>query len=167
MGAGGSLMPAGLTASLNRDEARDFYRFLQQLGKPGPFDASKGGVARLWTVHPADDPSLVTNATPGGTPLATLTDGRLPAELLKPAFTGRPAIFLQTRFVTTAPAPANLKLEGIRQAWVDGEPLPVASEPGRKLTLNPGPHVLTLKLTANDLPQHLRATCPEARFLTE
>lgn len=80
---------------------------------------------------------------------------------------GRPAIFLQTRFVTTTTTPANLKFEGIREAWVNGEPLPIASEPGRKLKLEPGTHVLTVKLTANDLPQHIRATCPEARFLTE
>ncbi len=169
MGAAGSLMPAGLINSLDRLETRALFSFLQQLGKPGPYDASKGDVARLWTIHPATDPALATSqkATSGGIPLATLIDGRLPADILKTALTSLPVAFLQTRFVTTGDAPVNLKLEGIREAWVDGEALPVASEPGRKLQLKPGPHTLTIKLTATDLPPHLRATCPEARFLTD
>jgi putative heme-binding domain-containing protein len=168
MGTGGSLMPGGLTNHLERLEVRALFSFLQQLGKPGPFDASKGDVARLWSIHPATDPSLATSpkATPGGTPLATLVDGRLPADVLKTALASLPTAYLQTQFVTTGDAPSNLKLEGIREAWVDGEALPVASEPGRKLHLKPGTHVLTIRLTTADLPPHLRATCPDARFLT-
>jgi putative heme-binding domain-containing protein len=166
---GGSLMPAGLIDNLDNDEVRDLFAFLRELGKPGPFDASKGDVARLWTVHPADDPNLATSAkaAPGGIPLAALTDGRLTAELIREAMANLAAIFLQTRFVTTDTTPANLKFEGIREAWVNGEPLPVASEPGRKLNLKPGTHVLTIKLKATDLPEHIRANCSEARFMTE
>lgn len=47
----GSLMPAGLIDSLLPEERLDLYKFLAQLGKPGEFDASKGGVARAWKLY--------------------------------------------------------------------------------------------------------------------
>ena len=44
--ANNSLMPAGLIDNLAPAERIDLFRFLSELGKPGPFDASKGNVAR-------------------------------------------------------------------------------------------------------------------------
>ena len=49
---GGSLMPSGLIDNLSSQERADLFRFLSELGKPGPFDAAKGGVARFWKVRP-------------------------------------------------------------------------------------------------------------------
>ena len=46
-----SLMPAGLIDSLLPEERLDLFRFLAQLGKPGEFDAARGGVARLWKLY--------------------------------------------------------------------------------------------------------------------
>ena len=50
-----SIMPAGLIDALNEQEQTDLFAFLARLGKPGDFDASRGGVARRWhvafTVH--------------------------------------------------------------------------------------------------------------------
>jgi putative heme-binding domain-containing protein len=166
---GGSLMPGGLLNSLNHMETRSFVNFLQQLGKPGPYDASDGGIARFWTIHPAEEDTVATSKepTPGGTPFATLVDGRLTPNILTPVLAGRPAIFAQSRFVTTKAGKVRLKLEGVREAWINGVALPVASEPGRTLTLPAGTHTITIKLVANDLPPHARASSPDARFLTE
>ena len=47
-----SLMPAGLIDGLSADDRIDLFRFLSELGKPGPFDATKGNVARTWRVRP-------------------------------------------------------------------------------------------------------------------
>ena len=44
----GSLMPAGLIDGLLPEERLDLVKFLSQLGRPGEFDAAKGGVARAW-----------------------------------------------------------------------------------------------------------------------
>src|SRR5439155_10264794 len=44
----GSIMPAGLTAQLQDRERLDLFAFLGELGRPGPFDASKNNVARVW-----------------------------------------------------------------------------------------------------------------------
>ena len=47
-----SLMPTGLLDTLPEGERNDLVAFLSRLGKPGEFDASKGGVTRLWRVLP-------------------------------------------------------------------------------------------------------------------
>ena len=38
---GASLMPSGLIDTLTNNERPDLFRFLGELGKPGPFDASR------------------------------------------------------------------------------------------------------------------------------
>ena len=43
-----SLMPAGLLDGLNAQDRIDLFRFLSELGKPGPFDATKSSIARTW-----------------------------------------------------------------------------------------------------------------------
>src|SRR6185437_4245610 len=50
---GGSLMPSGLIDNLPARDRVDLFRFLSELGKPGPYDASKGGAARFWKVRAA------------------------------------------------------------------------------------------------------------------
>ena len=47
----GSLMPAGLTENLTRDEFRDLTRFLTELGKVGPYSVSKDRLVRRWQVN--------------------------------------------------------------------------------------------------------------------
>ena len=49
---GNSLMPSGLVDLLTPAERLDLFRFLSELGKPGPFDAAKGNVARSWKLFP-------------------------------------------------------------------------------------------------------------------
>jgi hypothetical protein len=34
--------------NLSTEERTDLIRFMSELGKPGPYDASKGNVARSW-----------------------------------------------------------------------------------------------------------------------
>ena len=47
-----SLMPAGLIDGLFEQEQRDLFRFLGELGKAGPYDATKSQAAKLWRVLP-------------------------------------------------------------------------------------------------------------------
>ena len=46
-----SLMPAGLLDNVLSQDRIDLFRFLSELGKPGPFDATKGSVARVWRLR--------------------------------------------------------------------------------------------------------------------
>ncbi|MEM7391799.1 MAG: HEAT repeat domain-containing protein, partial [Verrucomicrobiota bacterium] len=45
-----SLMPAGLTGQLRRDELVDLVRFLSELGKSGPYQVSPARLVRTWQV---------------------------------------------------------------------------------------------------------------------
>ncbi len=45
---GGSLMPDGLDQSLTDAELADLFRFLSELGKPGPFGVTHRAFARRW-----------------------------------------------------------------------------------------------------------------------
>jgi len=168
-GAGGSLMPAGLIDSLNRHEIRNLVSFLRQLGKPGPFDASDGGIARLWTLHPGVDEALATRpqAAAGGLELSSLVDGRCSAEIVRPYLGAHAVSLAQARFVTARAGRVRIDLEGVSEAWVNGEPVPVASEPGRTLELGAGTHLLTVKLRHDALPPFFRASSKDVRFLTE
>ncbi len=47
-----SLMPTGLLDTVSESDRNDLVAFLTRLGKPGDYDASKGGVARVWRVLP-------------------------------------------------------------------------------------------------------------------
>jgi putative heme-binding domain-containing protein len=66
-----SLMPAGLTQSLRRDELTDLVRFLSELGKEGDFKVQEDGTLRQWLVH--RDASLKNP-----TPLIALVNGKIP-----------------------------------------------------------------------------------------
>ncbi len=45
-----SLMPSGLLEPVSEGDRLDLFAFLSRLGKPGEFDASRGGVARRWWI---------------------------------------------------------------------------------------------------------------------
>jgi putative heme-binding domain-containing protein len=168
----GSIMPAGMVEQLKDRERLDLYAFLAQLGKPGVYDASKGNVARVWWL--SDDHS----GNPGiresgnlGVPVFTSVDGRLPRERLLESLQLVPNAgetpFALTRFQLPAAGKVKFNLTGISKAYLDGEPLAVASEPSPSAELAAGEHTLAVKLDAKALPETLRAAADGVRFLTE
>ena len=162
----GSIMPPGLTDALAERERQDLFAFLGQLGKPGPYDASKGTVARVWQLSsemPAADGTLPANAA--AVPAYTLVDGRLLKEQLSELAPligrGEQPIFATTHFQSSGQT--RLKLPGAGKAMLDGKPLTLTDD--APLDLAPGVHTLTVKLDPKDLPAMLRAESPDARFL--
>lgn len=170
----GSLMPAGLVDSLHIREQQNLFAFLAELGKPGIYDASKGTVARAWKLLPAAelekvksgdaDLSFATNAF-------TNVDGRLLKEQLASALLLVPnandGVLAVSRFQLPTAGKTTLTLTGISQAWLNGQPLAIASEPKATVDLPAGEHTLAVKLDPKQLPQVLRAESQEVRFLTE
>jgi putative heme-binding domain-containing protein len=165
----GSLMPAGLTDQLQDRERLDLFAFLGELGKPGPYDASKGNVARAWRLFSGNDAEKVVKgeaALDTALPGYTLVDGRFVKELLEAAApiaaNGAPTMLALTQFQSTG-GKTRLTLTGAEKVWLDGQPLAIGGELAPEL--GAGVHTLIVKLDVNGLPPFLRAESPDARFL--
>ncbi len=153
----GSLMPAGLTASLDRKEFVDLVAFLSALGEEGPYraPASADGeqTVRRWRVWRPSDPVVeeirragpvfaVTGEGVAWAPMHSTVAGDLPlAEL--PEAAGYSMAYFEVDVETPAPVILTVELpggagEGV-SAWVDGQPAPLvegriefAGEAGRQ-----------------------------------
>ena len=153
----GSLMPPGLTASLDRNEFVDLVAFLSALGEEGPYrtPASPEGeqIVRRWRVlQPSDEAAEGFRQTGASfaaaaqdaawTPMHSTVAGDLPlAEL--PEVGGYSAAYFEVDVETSgqvalAMDPPNDKLEGV-SVWVDGQAAPLsegriefAGETGRR-----------------------------------
>jgi putative heme-binding domain-containing protein len=169
---GGSLMPAGLVDVLSPNERIDLFRFLIELGKPGPFDASKANVARAWRINSAstgtNDPEILKSDVKTWNPMYTTVRGALPKEELK-AEQGesRLPLFAAARFQTAKGGPVKFKLEGVGspKAWIDGKPVGGDSE--LVADLPAGTHTFVLKVNVNDVQNHVRLESPDVSFLVD
>jgi putative membrane-bound dehydrogenase-like protein len=167
----GSIMPAGLIEQWSDRERLNLYAFLSQLGKPGPYDASKGSVARVWRLYPGTQAALalkqdVTNYVP---PVHTNVDGRLHQAALTEALPllgdDGQEFYATVQFQVATAGKVRLNLAGIRTAWLDGQPLAIASEPNPAPELAAGIHTLAVKLDRTSLPAILRAEAEGTNFL--
>ena len=167
----GSIMPAGIVDQYTDRERLDLYAFLGELGRPGPYDASKGTVARAWRLYPGSQTDAAMKQDLGETPpiAYTLVDGRLGKDRLNEALQmlAKPSdtIYATAQLQVTAAGKTPLHLTGVSKAWLDGQPLAVASEPNIAPELAPGVHTLAVQIDTKALPEELRAEAPEARFL--
>ncbi len=178
---GGSLMPSGLIDALSQTEQVDMFRFLSELGKPGPFDGSKGSVARVWKLLPQTidiaqfgDEKVVqqTMSEKGWVGATTLVDGRLLKNemiaALRPSTSRNPsALFVGTQLQVPKDGVVQLKLENFGQSpvWIDG----VAQQGSQSIQtkLNAGVHKIILKLPVLTLPEYFRITTVDGTFLTQ
>jgi putative heme-binding domain-containing protein len=174
-----SLMPSGLVELLSDADRLDLYAFLSRLGKPGEFDASRGGVARLWRaanlVHtdlqnneadwfwkrPFDDKRWVTLLSRvNGNLTRALLDDSLKAQ----AWTSKVALILATEVDQTTAGVVRFRLgskEG--ELWVDGRSLGVGPEVAAELPA--GRHRVVLKLDPRHVPENLRLEGDGAVFV--
>src|SRR5262249_5126330 len=121
---GKSLMPDGLVDPLTRAELVDLVRFLSELGKAGPYAASKARLARTWQVLEATPAARgILEGRPEGAvsaapvmrwqPVYSQVNGVLPLEKL-PAiqFTASPATatVIRCRLDVSTPGPVRLTL---------------------------------------------------------
>ncbi|MGV3774641.1 MAG: PVC-type heme-binding CxxCH protein [Verrucomicrobiales bacterium] len=177
---GGSLMPAGLVDALSHQEQADLYRFLAELGKPGPFDASKGNVARLWHVTPRTlDIAQFTDAKVLQMPLTdriwapsmTFVDGRLPKSELQDAVNRMKnrnpnAVYAIARFDVSKAGPVTLQFENLDKAfiWIDGKEVKAGQEV--KVELAAGTHQIAVRIDSASLPEFIRVKTSDGTFLT-
>jgi hypothetical protein len=164
-------MPAGLVDGLFDGERFDLFKFLGQLGKPGPFDATKSKAARLWqiaAVNPGDvgrarrgDPELA-----GWTPVTTTIGGMLRMDdvraILPKDMTGK-QVFAVTRFETTKDGSVALTFSSEPVGlWVDGKPIDAQKE--LRLELSRGTHTLAIPVDRNVVLAQFSLQSPDVVF---
>jgi putative heme-binding domain-containing protein len=147
----GTIMPAGLVEQLPSREQLDLFAFLGELGKPGVYDASKGAVARVWTIYSLADAERVKHGdlkNENSANAFTLVDGRLLKEQLSEALQLLPnrsePVLLVAQFQNAAAGKTRLKLTGVAKGWLDGKPLAVTADLAPELVA--GPHHLVVEV---------------------
>jgi putative heme-binding domain-containing protein len=165
-----SLMPSGLLDALNEQEQLDLFAFLSRLGKPGDFDASKGGMARKWrlfaythTDQQNGRGNVVWEAPLAGAPwndVLSLVDGRVTRPLIDEAakrefWVGTLAIYAATEINLAQAGAVKFQLEAPgAELWVDGKKVGAGGE--SKTDLAAGKHRVLVKLDPQKMPEALR-----------
>ncbi len=156
----GSLMPPGLTASLNEEEFIDLVSYLSNLGTSGDFRVPTERFVRRWQALPANDDLLerikgggiqvvAEDAKPGGLPQYSMVSGALPiGELPVLAIDGDKQysfVKFQLEVLTSGKVTLNFNDATGITGWADGE---TASIEGGNLTASftPGTHQITLAI---------------------
>ena len=150
----GSIMPAGLVDAMDYVPRRNLMAFLGEIGKPGPFDASKSNVARLWVFGDQPPGALAKSAAP--TPVYTLVNGQLTKEFNP----GR--LYATARLTAAAPTSKPLLFTGVKAAWLDGKPLAITNGKA-EASIQAGNHELTVEI--DGASPYLKAQCDDASFL--
>ncbi|MGH7943617.1 MAG: PVC-type heme-binding CxxCH protein [Opitutaceae bacterium] len=156
----GSLMPAGLIDTLVPEERLDLITFLSQLGKPGDYDAAKGGVARSWKLYlilSANEHLGVERVVAGDfslkdwVPSYSLTRGTLPKEAIETACSNRNnnrGLFAATQFESASGGKAAFTLSGdVKGIWVNGKVV----KPATRFSIKPEPGMNTIVLQLEDV----------------
>jgi putative heme-binding domain-containing protein len=171
----GSLMPAGLIEALLPEERLDLVKFLSQLGKPGAYDAPKGGMARAWKLY------LVTARNePYGTervvrgdftlrdwqPALSLVNGALPKEAIDlafPSLSNNRGLFAAAQFESAKGGPVTFEVTGeAKGLWVNGRQAKFG--PKMAVEAKAGTNVVVVQLDDKDL-QAVKLTSPDVTFV--
>ncbi len=174
---GGSLMPSGLADALLPEERLDLFKFLSMLGKPGDYDAAKGGAARVWQLYMITSRNQHIGVEPvvkgdfslaDWQPALSQVNGSLPKEDLEKAFPNRGntrGLFAATKFTASKAGTVKLAITGkITEAWLNGKPV----KPAATLTLDAkqGANVLVLQIDETNLPDAVRVASGDVSFST-
>lgn len=174
-----SLMPAGLLEPLNEQEQLDLFAFLSRLGKPGEYDASKGGVARRWyfNVFTHTDKQAARDNDIWAKPLSdkmwaptyALVSGNLPKNQISEAarqqmWVGTIAISAATEIQVAQAGAVRFKLNAPgAELWVDGNRLGGSGESTAQL--NAGTHRVVVRIDPKQVPDVLRLESKDGTFV--
>ena len=174
---GSALMPGGLVDALLPEERLDLIKFLSLLGKPGDYDAARGGVARTWRLYDATGQNVheeIERVTRGDFKQAdwvmifTLVNGDLSRDICDDAIPSRGSsrgIFAATQFQSVKGGAAKFTLVGeAKAAWLNGVPVQAGAQFSGEL--KPGVNTLVLQLDGANLPDAVRLSSDDVTFLT-
>lgn len=154
-----SLMPAGLTHSLRRDELTDLVRFLSELGKEGNYKVQEDGTLRQWFVY--RDASLKSP-----TPLMALVNGKIPtSEMPVIEMQGKRTRMVESKFEVIEDGEVMLEFTDVTEAQCEINGEKVSPKQGKlNIALKKGNHTLRLTLPeASKAMPHVRLSSSNAR----
>ena len=176
---GKSLMPEGLVDRLTQQEQVDLIKFLTQLGRPGNYDASKGGVARVYEVFTgtqrADDGNIqeLMSGTQADqwVPFLSRVNGSVAGvQLARKAKVDRAkesvGVYLKTDIEVVTDGDVTLSANGADAAdlWVDA--MPIEGDTNFTTELTAGKHTVVIRLDGKKLPASFRFVSRDVTFLT-
>lgn len=174
---GASLMPSGLVDALLPEERLDLIKFLSMLGKPGDYDAAKGGAARFWRTYTITSPNQHLGTEPvvrgdfslkDWMPVTSRVNGALSKADLETALSwakNTRGFFAATQFNAAKAGTVKASVTGrITGAWLNGKPV----KPGGTLSFDvkQGVNTLVVQVDEAKLPEALRVASNEVSFLT-
>lgn len=175
-----SLMPNGILDPLSEQEKLDLIAFLSRLGKPGDFDASKGGVARRWRIYPlthTDQQNGLGNSMwekpltdKMWQPTFALVNGALTKRVIEEAsrrsvWVGTLDIFAATELQTSKAGPVKFNLDATAgEVWIAGKRI---GGPGESVTdLPAGTHRVLVRIDPKKVSEKISLKSSEGTFLT-
>lgn len=176
---GPSLMPTGVIDRLPQQEQVDLISFLSQLGKPGKFDASQGGVARLFEIfagthrieQQGTDQIIQGEISDGWKPLLAKVNGDVPKDVLvemtkQPINISLVHIYARTKIEVVEERMAKFVAPNNSAVWIDGKAVE-GSEGSFSCKLAVGKHQVLVRLDARDLPSNFRLESNDVSFVAE
>lgn len=176
---GKSLMPDGLVERLTQQEQVDLISFLTQLGRPGNYDASQGGVARVYDVlagtHRIEQGGVNKivsgQLSDGWMPFISRVNGtvfgsQLAAMTKQPHNISLVHVYLRTRVSVEKDEEVTFSTAGAEKSalWVDGKA--VDGDHHFTTQLSRGSHTVLVRLDARDLPTAFRLVSRDVTFAT-
>ncbi len=172
----GSLMPAGLIDGLLPEERLDLVKFLAQLGRPGDYDAAKGGVARAWNLYlvVSKNQSIGVERVVRGddtltdwVPALSLVNGLLPGDLITttyPQLVNTRGLFAATRFESARGGKVTFTVAGgVKDAWLNGVPLKAGAQITAEARI--GANTLVLQLDEARVKDGIKVTASDVAFV--
>ncbi|WP_161604627.1 PVC-type heme-binding CxxCH protein [Roseiconus nitratireducens] len=176
---GQSLMPAALLDRISQQDQLDLIRFLTQLGKPGPYDASRQNVARVLEVlagthrieQQGNQAIISGERTEGWKPLQARVSGKIDRETLR-QLTAQPRnialvnLYLRTKIQAGSETQATFDVDNLQRGtlWIDGKEVGSIGEP---VPVPAGEHTLLLQIDARDLPESIAIRSDDVTFTSK
>ncbi len=182
-----SLMPTGVIDRLANGEQIHLIAFLSQLGKPGNFDASRGGVARVYQIlsgtHRVEQSGtqqiLDGTLTGGWMPMTTRVNGKIEKAALS-QITSLPRnialvhIYARTTVEVAKDTQATFVVEGSSRyaCWLDGKAIVPGESKGPDSAntttftadLSAGQHTVLVRIDAKEVPDALLIRSGDVTF---
>ena len=141
------------------------FAFLSQIGKPGPFDASDGKVARVLRLSGSLPEGIAPDLSKMAPAFANIDGRMVPRGWRAPlaAVDGTGVVYAMAQVDVPVAGLLTITVDGQTRPWLDGIRLD-PQETGRMVSA--GRHTIAVSVDREKLPKDLRIRVSTGRFVT-